>query len=755
MTRDAIEPTYNSPRARWLDLALVLAALGLGTYLVSTAGGPTSEEILARENNLFAAFSPETIRSITLQGEQHSVKLRKVPDEADPHLFFLGENGRMPADPAVIEELLSTLEYATWRRTLPEESSLDLAKLGFESPRLELSINAGARSYRLLLGKPAEFPHQSLYARVQDESGQVVTGVVDQKLLSKLRRGEQEFRGNALFLYGRSETSALTIERNETQLQLRADSLGFLTEQSTEEDVTKIRAERDLSDLIFYQMARASISTFVDPVTAKSLIADDSNAISVIQESHDAPPVSVQFGGRCPDDHLATVALRTAPDVVAGCVTRTILTAFRISSEAIQDRSAAPLNPDEIDHVVIREKAPHAKRESKLDLIRSEDAFRLLSHDSERVDLAAGQEFLEVLSTGVLELVDSPPKDLKRSGEIVIKGQSLPTGAESLDFLPKGNQEDPLVQELHLELYRDSSASAASPLWVHRLDDGAWLKVPKPLDWAFSPNDAWAKDRHLLHVERDDILEVTVRSPNGWTQTLDVKENLVKNGETVPADPLLSRRLLDELSHLEAVRFVSADSSREQAQMEITFSARANAQADEKEVIEHKLWIGRRTRGGYLAWSNFAEGTFVVGLPSRSIFNAPWGSRADLQIDVASITQLTARADDRTYLFERQGESLRPNGGAAVEDMVAPLEEAIRGLEVIARVTHHPDALSLRRGNPQVSLKLELDSGKKFTVHIGSPSEWQGMNVHVAWREGEDANFVIGKGSLDELLALL
>ena len=755
MTRDATEPPHSSARPRWLDLALVLAALGLGTYLVSTAGGPTSEEILARENNLFAAFSPETIRSITLRGGQHSVKLRKVPDEADPHLFFLGESGHMPADPAVIEEVLSTLEYATWRRTLPEEGARDLAKLGFESPRLELSINAGARSYRLLLGKPAEFPDQSLYARVQNESGQAVTGVVDDKLLDKLLRGEQEFRGNALFLYGRSETSALAIEQNETHLQLRADSLGFLTEQSSEDGLEKIRAKRELSDLIFFQMARASISTFIDPTTAKSLIADDANAITVIQESHDAPRVSVRFGGRCPNDKLSTVAMRTAPDVVSGCVTRTILPALRISSEAIRDRSAAPLNPDEIDHVVIREKTPHAKRESKLDLIRSEDAFSLLSHDSERVELAAGQEFLEVLSTGVLDLVDSPPKDLKRSGEIVIKGQSLPTGAQSLDFVPNGNQQDPLVQELHLELYREASASPASPLWVHRLDDGAWLTVPKSLDWAFSPNDTWAKDRHLLQIEPDDILEVTVSKPDGWAQTLDTRENVVESAETVTADPLLSRRVLDELAHLEAVRFVAEDSSHAQAAMEITFSVRANTQAEKREVTENKLWIGRRTRGGYLAWSSFTEGTFVIGLPTRSIFNAPWGSRAELQIDVASITQLTARADDRTYLFERQGESLRPNGGAAVEDMVAPLEEAIRAINVIARVTNHPDGRSLRRGKPQVSLKLELDSGENFTVHIGSPAEWQGMNVHVAWREGEDGNFVIGKSSLDELLALL
>lgn len=738
-------------RSMRLDLLLVLCAVALGGYLAATAGAPTSAELNARARNVFPAFEPETIQTIHLESPESSVTLKRDLNNPDPELYFLGEKSSLLADPESVSELLSTLDFASWIRRLPSAESNDLKKLGFETPRLELKLQAGPRSARLLLGSPAPHPEESIYARFEQTGDEPTTGVVSSSLLTRLLRGEQEFRGSSLFAYSRSDTTNLTIESKQSSLKLAADSLGFLVSSSESNSGPGRRAKASLVELVFYQLARAKLSPFLDEATAKTGILADPSRLTIRQQANNSPAVEVVLGGQCPGDPLSILAWRTKPNVVTGCVTSSILAILRAAPSTFIDQTAAPLAADEIDHVII--KRSDSEKAGKIDLIRRDAAFVLLNRNSQEVELQAGQDFLEVLSSGVLSLLPERPKNTREVGELTIKGQSQATGAISATGTSSSSDEaDALVQELHLEIHR-SDVESDSHLFVHRLDDGAWLTVPPELAWAFSTNDYWAQSRHLSHWKSEDILTFSVRSP-ALEHTLKQDDGEITvsypRKPTEPADAALARVLLEEFERLEALRFDSATADtpnrpREKFELLIEFQLK-------NEAAPQRLWVGRRTRGGYLAEATFHDGLFVLSPAMRRLFETPLASRQALRFDSQKIEALDLNADGRHYSFRRRAGELSPTGGAAVQEMVAPIEESISRIEVLAR---RMQASKRSQREVRLTMKVALEGSESRTVYIAGGDEWQGKSVTRAWLDGVDGEFLLSRAGAEALLDLL
>ncbi|HKO89937.1 MAG TPA: hypothetical protein VJU61_02225, partial [Polyangiaceae bacterium] len=71
--------------ARWVNLALVLLAVGAVLGLVWTAQSPTRAELEVRRGHLLPVYRQEDVRRIEVkQGSRHSVLTRRAPAPTPP-----------------------------------------------------------------------------------------------------------------------------------------------------------------------------------------------------------------------------------------------------------------------------------------------------------------------------------------------------------------------------------------------------------------------------------------------------------------------------------------------------------------------------------------------------------------------------------------------------------------------------------------------------------------------------------------------
>jgi len=723
------------------DLALAASAvLGAG-YLLATEEMPSTAELQERQANVFSAFSQNKLEGIRLTTKNSEVWLRKDKSSKDPHRYFLGKEGSRLADLSQVAEVLSAVEFATWKRTLAEDSALEESDLGFDSPRVELRLSAGPRSYRLLIGGAAPTPKDSSYARVEGASIETVTGVLGSNFVEKLIRGEQEFRGSALFPYSKSTTKHLLIEEAESKRSLSADESGFLLSEPSRPSERLVRADREVSDLIFYQLARASVSRFLDDENLKKAVLADPKRVTVTQESEKGPSYRSVLGGNCPEDPNSVLAIRTAPDEILGCVTRSVLPALRLTAEELKSQVAVPLRADEIDHLVIRE----GKR--SIDLVRRDSIYILASHQSKKIKKSVGDELLKALSTGKLVPTSEESADTKRS-ELRIVGQGA-LSAEPPVPLPAGETRPSRVVELRLETYQGSSG-----LILHRLDDDSWFEVPSWLSWAFSADDTWARERQLFSEEKVTKAEVHFGSNYSELAGQPPAPGSATEEDDFDPDPALSRQLFEVLANLKVERFLPA-SEKPPAQHSIKIDWTRDAKDG---AIDEELFIGERTRGGYLAWGSFSDRVLVLPLHVVRALRIPLGDRKNAKVSTFQIFELTLRAGDRTYEFRDRAGVLSPSGGEATDDMIAPLTEALRAVEVIARVGEQPKLQALKRGTARLSLSGKHGSGasaRPFTLHIGAPTVFEDQQAFIGWMDGDPHNYLFTRRGLTALLELL
>lgn len=736
-----------------IDVGVLVATLGLGTYLLATGGAPTQAEMDARANNVFPAFIPEDIDAIRInkRGGQAPLVLRRDRDAADQPAYFLGPKGTRRADEAAVAELISALDFATWNRRLSVQSAPDLEKFGLRDPELEVAVSAGPRSYRIVIGKVAPSPKGARYLLLDGNNVDTVLGVVRGEFLESLSRDEQEFRGTLLFPYSRRETTRLSIKRGEQSLSLRADPLGFLLEPLQASSDGLLRADRTLTDLVFFQLARGKFETYLLP----SEVNDDQvgSFIEVTQQSSEGPTYQVRLGGDCSEDGLLTYAVRTKPDEATGCASKSILSAFEVDRERFVDRTAVPLNPDEIDHVTIELGG------KKLDLIRRDAGYLLLSRNSESVEKESGDELLQTLARSRLTLIPAPDTTKMQKGSISVQGQS-PLTAVSLGRASRGatrGTSDPGtdgVRQIDLDVY---APLQGTDLFLHRQDDGAWLSVQPEERWAFLPDDTWAKNRTLTSFSPSEIQKVEILfEEEKRTEIQRSKEGFRFADSNETTDVALTRDLLLELAELKAVRFVSPALPRpEEAPLKVTFWRSEDGRPGEEEET---IFVGDRVQGGHLAWSSLTDGTFVIPVHARLVFATPLIDRGKARIEPDDLDTLEIRTDGRVYSFERQAGLLRAKGGLATDALVHPLTDALRSITVVAAFERLPSELVASRSRSELTLEFTSvgqEKGDQRSLHVGPITVFFGQSVRLAWFSGESTTFLLSAASLSDLDELL
>lgn len=714
--------------SRFIDPLLLFSALFLGVYLVATADVPTQSEFLARANNVLPAFSPEDITEVRWS-HPHEFSLERNTESPDTSDFFVGDGGNLRADNETVRSVLRLLDLASFERTLGSGAHTDLHKLGFDEPRVDLSVLAGPRSYRIVAGSKAPSPPGSVYLKVEGTNVDTRVGVVDESLVSELEKSEQEFLGGLVFPLARSETAELSILRENETVRLIPDEDAFFLGAATP---PRILADRQLVDLIFFQLARTKIETYLDEAPAAA------TSVTVEQKGQEDVSYSAKFGAPCPGDPLSIVVHRTEPTEAIGCTSRSVLAAYLITEEELRSKTATEMNPDEIDHATL------AYDDRTLDLIRDGHGYELLGEDRKPVSQEAGDEFLKALATSKHTLLEAKPEAASPVGRVTLKGQLRNT------LLSREKDRTDHIYEAHLEVFGSERG-----LFLHRLTDDAWLEVSKEDQWPYLAHQSWAQDRKLTSFGPSDIERVTVTLPSGtsWTVKRHDTGFLLAGPPEKTADPSLSRELFDRIAGLEALRFITPPQPRPEAQLlHLNFDIESSA-----KLKTHDLWVGERVRGGYRAWSDLSSGTFVLPYGVRSLLERPLVDRRPLRIDLDEQQRIEIETEGRSFVFEREGGVLHARDGEATDEMIEPLSQALSALRVVSAAGAHPVAKSIHRGPTEIAIRTIArgPDGEASELRIGQATVWQGLSCRTAWLVGDDETFFVEQASMEELYGLL
>lgn len=734
--------------SRILDIGLLAAALLLGGYLFFTRESPTQAEFEARRSNLLPAFRPEDISRlrVTIERDSPSLVLRRAAEDDLGRAYLLGETGQRRAEESAVDAFLSSLDFSTWERVLPLPKEEELTRFGLRDPKAEILIEAGARSYRILIGGSAAHPPGAHYVSVSDNNVDSTFGVVDAEVTSHLMVDEQQFESRLVLPLSRRETNKLTLTNQSGTVVLDADDLGFRVAPRVPGGPA-LRADRALSDVIFYQLARAKFESYVDIADGKKAVASTPDSVTVRQEGPNHAAYAASFGGPC-EGELLTRVYRSEPTPAAGCTSSSVVAAFRLDRDRLIDRTPAPLRPDEIDHVIVEFDG------ARVDLIRKDAEYALLSDKGRIISRETGDELIEILADAKLTL-ENDHEWTQARGTISIRGQSPLTAASpppppaSPGLVPTLDG----VRDVRLEVEKDDRTG---DVFVRRLDDGAILRVPPELHWAFLADDSWAREKKLTDFSREDLVALSVALPGGEPTTLvrDANGFQMTPAEGRTADVGLVRDLLDQLVDLTAVRFVSPAIPRPRTGLlTISFDVRRG-----DEAIRESLWIGERTRGGHLAWSTVTKGTFVVSIPARLVFETPLLDRSPARLRPEDLDSLRIVDGDRKYSFVREAGLLRSDGGAATDDMVAPLEDALRSIEIAAVMPESTASeLPKRSGSPLIISGMRNAAAGKtpFEFRIGGIGVFQGESMVAGWFAGESRTYLIRATSLSPLKELL
>lgn len=747
--------------------SLVVLALAGAVGLAVTTEVPTTSERLSRASHVLPFLSLDTLERVVLtrKGASEPIVLRRAdPDDRDA--YYLGRDGSERADPALVHELLATLDFTRFERrldALPPDPSPGREPL----VRLELRDERGETSLEVLDETPSSTSVEPQYiVRVTTGEDKPVVGVISSRLVEALDLTPAHLRGPELFDAGIEETKSLTFVdpsgSDAVLLRLLSDELGFFASST---DGRTVRADRRWTDLTFFHLAQSTLTRLLPVDEVRQRLENASTVIEIRQEAPGATVV-VRMGSRCPGDDSAFVAWRVRPRPIAGCVRGTVSPLLSPSFDRYLDRTATVLTSDEMDHVEV------VWKDERLDILRDGAGFLALHADRSAVDPAAAEDFFDALSEGELSAAAEPSSPLTQLGSMTISGvapqKALPSPLPNAE--PSRRPERAFASRQVLELFasvesgapQSNEARARGPL-VHRLDDDTWWLVPPRLSWAFQADDAWAKDRQLTSFEPSEVERVVVitkleadapgRLHGGSTLDSDTtverrEDRFVAEGE--PVDAQRMRHFLDDLAGLRAVRFETGTRSWKQNRLVVEWSTKAGEQ--------DRLEVGRRVQGGFLARLTSIDGVFVLDVPTVSRLMLPLADRSRAQVAWRDARSIVFDFMGRTTRLVRSGRDFRIGEGAQEPDLTAALLDTLDGWNVLAR-----SESEVHRTAPLLTIEVAVASDDQVEqaapgsrlIRVLPRTRLLGMEAYRAEVGGESGIYYLEADAIEALFELL
>ncbi len=655
---------FNS---RLIASLLSVSALAFGIYSVFDAQQLSTQQKSSRLDHVFVSFPFDEIQEIFLKTEKKELRLRQEGGE-----FFVQElsleapkspvalTSEFKADPLPLRQLKTSLSQLSWRRTLLTPPPL--SQLGLQQPRLELEVHTTRGLYRLKLGSKSLSPADTLYAQLEAVDATAMVGVIDADLLNDLSLDAQTYAGTRLLNVGKKRTLNLTIKRPEDILDFQRDENGFHFKAGGE------RVERELSDLLFLQLARTSVEKFLEPKAEQNELFR--NNIEIRQTADDGSEQILIFGSTCPGSQQLVAVQLKGTRSLTGCAPALALGALKLPRDRFIDRSLAPLRPDEVDRAQIIEE------KQRFDLIRKEGAFEILEPKSSPLSLAEGNNFLGAL--------------LSTQGELIATSDPRIAAWDHSQPLVTIRLKSPLYgQALLLEVVERSPKSGVTL----RRANGDYLNFTSANSWPFSAQALWARSKLVLDLKPEMLLSIAIES-QAVNETISYGEALqfAPPLQKTKVDRNLADYLRRSLSHLEAARWLPLS--------EVPAVARATAQIIVKirsKAGAYKLTIGPEVPGGRLARLGEQKEYFVLSGVLLDLLAISHADRSPAQLDLNTAEKAAVEGPHAQLLFKRTASGLRVTQGQSFPNQGQRVLELCQSLTALYRIQNKPAVLGRER----------------------------------------------------------
>jgi len=590
------------------------------------------------------------IERVEAEKKEKEIEEAEMPPE---HRWNMVSPFKTAADPAVVDGLLSDVEFLSEERRVEGENAKKKAKFGLDAPGLTLTITMGKKPLKILIGKEA--PGEGMYLQVEGRTD--VVYVVSKYAVESFMKDASEVRDKQLLDFLPAQLASIEIfrgdallagfEKSKDRWTVRAAALGGSPVRVSRREVEK------LGILIGSLRAASFISDKAGDKELQQQGMKDS-PIRVILKETGGRSGEVVFGKACGGetkgtDGLAAFVKGTGTLACVGSDVRAVL------ERPIEDyalRTAVEF--DEYDLVAFE-----GFEGGKLTL-------RMESTDQEDWTIVKPEKTAAESDT-VLALVDFLRGTEFAADSPATEAQPAGTAGYRLVFY---GMEESVLETLHL-------AASGETVHVRREGENLWheMKDAGVLVNAHRPFMYYKKS--VVGEDYYDALSYSVQAKGGgfYHKLVKVDEGgrwkFEKPLELEP-DPADLRDTIETFASLTAQRFLSSKSDQAMSRYGLTspawviravFSEEAGeeggggAEGKEGKKKSYALSLGQKVEGGYAA---LLEGgpqpvIFVVSEPVSKRLTRPLASRDIFQIESSRIVSVTLTRGGSSETFLPKG----------------------------------------------------------------------------------------------------
>ncbi len=729
-------------------MILVLVAVVLTGVVIWDRGSVSTSEADRRAENCIDAWRQDDLSRVDLViGERRATLARER--DADGQLAWVLSEGdeRLDGDEQAMSDYLSTLEMCMFAREIDD---VDRASLGLTSPRGTITVAMGQLSYVLRIGGPAPSPAGASYLEVEGggrgRRTYVITGPVTDELLVDVN----ELLAKRLAMLYSPSVQRYVVESQAGKVVLERGGWGGSTAGAflVRDGSGAVRANRLEMDKLFLAINDIEVDGFVAVPTVE---LEQAVSLTIVPAEAGKPEVKLTVG-RAPPERCGSgraLAVRHAPDAVAGCVDESLLERLAVRPEQMGDRFVVGTAEGDIIELKLTE------GDTVVDVARKGEGWHMRKPDEGAADEEAMAELLRRMMDARGLPINSP--DLaglgleKPRAELRILGLPERVGSEG----DKDREERIAV-----------GAVVDGTVHVRRLDDGVVLALDADTGALFLPRPTLLRSTQIFAEQTKHVRGLRL-SCGGRKQELlrDLATQwsfAVPNDAEVGVDGALVTEVVDAVLTLKAVRWVAEEPAERHAlgapwctvTVELLEPDEADPSGEKQNQRELTVMLGAEAQGGYFAKTGTGDAVFVAPRAFANAADAWLFSRSALLPNIKDAEVVTLRGKDRALSMRRQGESWKVEGGA--DALGVTVANALD--QLAAEIVIHRGEPTEGSGFEQPVLTIEIQSQaerKPVIFRIGKAETWRNALVYNVRRSDMALTFLAARSRVQPLVDAL
>lgn len=730
---------------------VVAAAVATVALLYGDRGNVTTDEREHRKTNLLPAWRLEDIHALTLTAHGKTAKLVLAEaNDAGQRLWYVEvDGGRFVANQQTVDQLMGTLEYATFERRVSKDAVSE-SELGLSAPGTVVVVEMGPKTYRVAVGGAAPTPKDARYC---EADGGVV--VITAQLAAALDMQPEALRTRTFVPYLSTDLQKLLVDGEGGARHFAraawsgSRGAGFRFDGSTPEG--DLRADAGALDRLLGALGQLQAESFLSDAEADKAL-HKRVTLTLVPKDAGQPKAVLELGGACPGKEDQVVAVRREPERTSACVPSQVMETLVKPASEYLDLSVIGARADEVIEVSIQ------RGERTVELARAGTGWHLRKPADRKVAGDAGDALLSgIAALSANKLVSGAAKDLglEPPQAVVRVTSQVPS------FGAGGGTKD-RVETVEI------GAAQGAVIHARRLEDGAILELAADKARALQPTEVVLRDRTVIDLPREQLRSLTVRAvvPSGARV-----QRLTRSGSTwsfvepqiasLTPDASLVDDITDSLIGLKALRWVAEKDDGsfglEKPRLVLEIGA---GEADAGAPKTTRVEIGAATDDGVYARTSDDPAVFVAPPGIEQAASLWLFDRQALVIDSALLVRVEAAvAGGKTLVAERAGEAWKSVSGEG-DAVAATLRAAVTGLIAEGVVSTGAPDRSFGLDKPRLTLTIvaEPEPGsakgaprRTFKIAFGAGDSFGGTSVVYARRDGLDVTFAVAQGKVRPL----